>query len=63
MQQRFDFLPHAFSQLLETMRKIENEYRDMQDVEFTVERDELHMLQTRSGKRTASCSTTENPRP
>ena len=35
------------------MRKLEDEYRDMQDIEFTVEQDELYMLQTRSGKRTA----------
>ncbi len=48
-----EFLPHAFEELLETMRQLENEYRDMQDIEFTVERDKLFMLQTRSGKRTA----------
>ncbi|HET7478204.1 MAG TPA: pyruvate, phosphate dikinase [Rubrobacteraceae bacterium] len=46
-------LPHAFEELLETMQRLENEYRDMQDIEFTVERDRLFMLQTRSGKRTA----------
>jgi pyruvate,orthophosphate dikinase len=46
-------MPHAFEELLTTMQKLENEYHDMQDVEFTVERDELYMLQTRSGKRTA----------
>ncbi len=48
-----EFLPHAFGELLETMQRLENEYRDMQDIEFTVERDKLFMLQTRSGKRTA----------
>jgi pyruvate,orthophosphate dikinase len=46
-------LPRAFSGLLETMALLEREYRDMQDVEFTVERDKLYMLQTRTGKRTA----------
>ena len=46
-------VPCAFSELGETMRKLEAEYRDMQDIEFTVEQDELYMLQTRSGKRTA----------
>lgn len=46
-------MPRAFSELGETMRKLEAEYRDMQDIEFTVEQDELYMLQTRSGKRTA----------
>ncbi len=45
-------MPHAFEELLETMQKLEQEYRDMQDVEFTVERDNLYMLQTRSAKRT-----------
>ena len=48
-----EFLPHAFEELLETMQRLENEYRDMQDIEFTVERDKLYMLQTRTGKRTA----------
>jgi pyruvate, orthophosphate dikinase len=47
---------HAFSELLKTMQKLENEYRDMQDVEFTVERDILYILQTRSGKRTAAAA-------
>ncbi|MGB3634236.1 MAG: PEP/pyruvate-binding domain-containing protein, partial [Rubrobacteraceae bacterium] len=48
-----EFLPNAFGELLETMQRLENEYREMQDIEFTVERDKLYMLQTRSGKRTA----------
>lgn len=50
------FLPHAFQQLLEIMQRLENEYQDMQDIEFTVERDKLFMLQTRSGKRTAAAA-------
>ncbi len=45
-------MPHAFQELLDTMQKLEQRYRDMQDVEFTVERDHLYMLQTRSAKRT-----------
>ena len=48
-----EFLPNAFEELLETMQRLENEYREMQDIEFTVERDKLYMLQTRTGKRTA----------
>jgi pyruvate,orthophosphate dikinase len=44
-------MPHAFQELLDTMQKLEQRYRDMQDVEFTVERDHLYMLQTRSAKR------------
>ena len=48
-----DRLPDAFEQLLETTTRLEQHYRDMQDVEFTVEEDTLYMLQTRSAKRTA----------
>ena len=46
-------LPEAFEQLVETMRRLEEHYRDMQDIEFTVEEGRLYLLQTRSGKRTA----------
>src|SRR5204862_4968434 len=53
MQRR---LPQAFERLLETMRRLEEHYRDMQDVEFTVEDNELYLLQTRSAKRTAAAS-------
>src|ERR671930_2404408 len=49
-------LPQAFEQLLETMRRLEEHYRDMQDVEFTVEDNELYLLQTRSAKRTAAAA-------
>ncbi len=56
LEEMMDAIPHAFSELLKTMQKLENEYRDMQDVEFTVERDTLYMLQTRSGKRTAAAA-------
>jgi pyruvate,orthophosphate dikinase len=49
-------LPRAFEQLLETMRRLEEHYRDMQDVEFTVEENTLYLLQTRSAKRTAAAS-------
>jgi pyruvate, orthophosphate dikinase len=48
-----DSLPKAFEQLLETMRRLEEHYRDMQDIEFTVEDEQLYLLQTRSAKRTA----------
>ena len=53
MQQK---LPQAYDQLLETMRRLEEHYRDMQDIEFTVEDQELFLLQTRSAKRTAAAS-------
>jgi pyruvate,orthophosphate dikinase len=49
-------LPRAFTQLLETMRRLEHHYRDVQDVEFTVEDNELYLLQTRSAKRTAAAA-------
>jgi pyruvate,orthophosphate dikinase len=49
-------LPQAFEQLLETMRRLEQHYRDMQDIEFTVEDNDLYLLQTRSAKRTAAAS-------
>jgi pyruvate,orthophosphate dikinase len=49
-------LPRAFEQLLETMRRLEEHYRDVQDIEFTVEENTLYLLQTRSAKRTAAAS-------
>ncbi|MHB8470927.1 MAG: pyruvate, phosphate dikinase [Gaiellaceae bacterium] len=49
-------LPDAYAQLLETMARLEQHYRDMQDIEFTVEEDKLYLLQTRSAKRTAAAA-------
>ena len=49
-------LPKAFEQLLDTMRRLEEHYRDMQDIEFTVEDEQLFLLQTRSAKRTAAAA-------
>jgi pyruvate, orthophosphate dikinase len=46
-------LPEAYEQLVDTMRRLEDHYREMQDIEFTVEEGRLYLLQTRSGKRTA----------
>nr|WP_223258303.1 pyruvate, phosphate dikinase [Thermogemmatispora tikiterensis] len=46
-------LPQVYEQLQEIARRLERHYRDMQDMEFTVERGRLYMLQTRSGKRSA----------
>jgi len=51
-----DSMPAAFDQLLETMRRLEEHYRDMQDIEFTVEDEQLFLLQTRSAKRTAAAA-------
>jgi pyruvate,orthophosphate dikinase len=49
-------MPEPYEQLLETMRRLEEHYRDMQDVEFTVEDGSLYMLQTRAAKRTAAAA-------
>jgi pyruvate, orthophosphate dikinase len=49
-------LPEAFEQLLETMRRLEEHYHDMQDIEFTVEDGRLYLLQTRGAKRTAAAA-------
>jgi pyruvate,orthophosphate dikinase len=46
-------MPQAYEQFLEICDKLEEHYRDMQDVEFTIENKKLWMLQTRNGKRTA----------
>ena len=49
-------LPVAYKELLETQDRLEQHYADMQDLEFTVERGKLYLLQTRSGKRTATAA-------
>ncbi|WP_413944284.1 pyruvate, phosphate dikinase [Bdellovibrio sp. HCB-162] len=49
-------LPQAYNQLVEIYKKLESHYRDMQDIEFTIERGVLWMLQTRNGKRTAAAA-------
>ena len=49
-------LPGAFDQLVETMRRLEEHYKDMQDIEFTVEDGKLYLLQTRGAKRTAAAA-------
>ena len=49
-------MPKAYAQLAEVFELLERHYRDMQDIEFTVERGRLYLLQTRSGKRTAKAA-------
>src|SRR5438552_4444631 len=49
-------LPDAFGRLLETMTRLEQHYRDVQDLEFTIEDGRLYLLQTRSAKRTAAAA-------
>jgi len=51
-----EVMPSTFSQLQDIFGKLERHYADMQDIEFTVEKSKLWMLQTRSGKRTAKAS-------
>ena len=46
-------LPRAYKELLRVQQRLEKHYREMQDIEFTIERGKLWMLQTRTGKRTA----------
>ncbi len=53
MEQKF---PEAFKQFTEVCQTLEKHYRDMQDMEFTVEHGKLYMLQTRNGKRTAQAA-------
>lgn len=49
-------MPEAFAEFVETANKLEKHYRDMQDLEFTIEKGKLWMLQTRAGKRTAKAA-------
>ena len=51
-----DKFPEAFAQFKDVCVKLESHYRDMQDMEFTVEHGKLYMLQTRNGKRTAQAA-------
>ncbi len=51
-----DRAPHIYQELMDTMATLERHYRDMCDIEFTVERGKLWMLQTRIGKRTAAAA-------
>ena len=53
MEQEF---PEAFEEFVKVCETLENHYRDMQDMEFTVENRKLYMLQTRNGKRTAQAA-------
>ena len=51
-----DNMPEVYQQFADIATKLENHYRDMQDMEFTIERKKLYMLQTRNGKRTAAAA-------
>lgn len=51
-----ELMPAAYGELVTIYQKLEKHYRDMQDIEFTIERNKLWMLQTRNGKRTAQAA-------
>src|SRR5690606_26716839 len=51
-----ELMPGVFAQLEDIYRRLEQHYKDMQDIEFTVQEGKLYMLQTRSGKRTAQAA-------
>jgi pyruvate,orthophosphate dikinase len=56
LQEMGEDIPELYEQLNQVMDKLENHYRDMQDIEFTIEQRKLYMLQTRTGKRTAAAA-------
>jgi len=49
-------MPEVYKQFAEIAHRLENHYKDMQDIEFTIERGKLYFLQTRNGKRTANAA-------
>ncbi len=51
-----DTMPEVYKEFVDIAAKLEDHYRDMQDMEFTIERGKLYMLQTRNGKRTAAAA-------
>ncbi len=57
IDQLAEVMPAVYQQFSEIALHLENHYRDMQDMEFTIERGKLYMLQTRNGKRTAQAAT------
>ncbi len=56
ISQMAEILPDVYAQFLQVCETLEHHYRDMQDMEFTIERGKLYMLQTRNGKRTAAAA-------
>ncbi len=51
-----EYMPKAFAELTSLYQQLEKHYKDMQDIEFTIEADKLYLLQTRNGKRTAAAA-------
>ena len=54
IDQMAEIMPEVYKEFKEIANKLENHYKDMQDMEFTIEKGKLYMLQTRNGKRTAA---------
>ncbi|XUW99259.1 pyruvate, phosphate dikinase [Wukongibacter sp. M2B1] len=51
-----DIMPNIYTEFVEVTKILEKHYKDMQDIEFTIENDKLYLLQTRNGKRTAKAA-------
>ncbi|EJX18346.1 MULTISPECIES: pyruvate, phosphate dikinase [Staphylococcus] len=51
-----DQMPHVHQQFVDVSQRLEKHYKDMQDIEFTIENEQLYILQTRNGKRTANAA-------
>ncbi len=51
-----ELMPEVYQQLVDVYKRLENHYKDMQDIEFTIQNNVLYMLQTRNGKRTAAAA-------
>ncbi|WP_427706045.1 pyruvate, phosphate dikinase [Staphylococcus parequorum] len=51
-----DQMPHVHQQFVDVSQRLETHYKDMQDIEFTIENEQLYILQTRNGKRTANAA-------
>lgn len=51
-----EVMPKAFDELVAVYKRLEEHYKDMQDIEFTIEKNHLYILQTRNGKRTAAAA-------
>jgi pyruvate, orthophosphate dikinase len=56
IERMHELMPDVFEQLVDTLDRLESHYRDLQDIEFTVEEGTLYLLQTRTGKRTAAAA-------
>jgi len=56
IQELDDVMPECYKELVDIYQKLEKHYKDMQDMEFTIQEGKLYILQTRNGKRTAAAA-------